>query len=244
MTAVKYTYKLRLKRQPEKLRMDRLAEYMREFAKLLGLENNPVFKGIKRNSTGVRALVPQACEKATAIRIHKARNEPDSQPAKQLRSIADMIAVDKIEKAELRDRNDRVIYAFTPEPQSDVSATVWQEGDVDGTMTGIVGADDTMHLHIRNHCDRDLRLVVKDEDMAKALLTHFREGIMRLRVRGTWKQTDLGWVPDSRCVVTQFVMLDEEPLDSVFATLSEISENGWLSDDDPLASWRDLRGIH
>jgi hypothetical protein len=233
-------------RKPHQLRIDRLAEYMLEFASLLGLENEPMFAGIKDASTGLRAKVPAIRRNHVWKRIQTARVNPASKPARHLRLIEAMLGEDHLSSAELRDTNDKVIYLFQPHEQHNVSsATIRQHGEVDGVVTGLVGADDTMHLHVRDSLARDLKLIVRNEEMARGLLKHFRRGCIRLRVHGVWSRTEDGWVPESnRCVVDGFDVLDDTPASDIFAQIASIPGNGWCDIDDPLATWRDLRGIH
>ncbi len=243
----RWTYMLRIPhRRPTQITMDRLAEYMREFAQLLGVENAPMFAGIKSASIGVCAKIPDARREAAWKNVQKAKSVPDSRPARHLNNIEGMIGEDKFRGVELRDNANKVVYLFQPQVQKEVVAmTIKQQGEVDGVVTGLIGADDTMHLYLRDALARDLRLIVKDEAMARSLLSHFRKGHLRLRVHGTWARTEDGWAPEaSKCVVDGYEVLDEIPLTEVFTQLSRIPGNGWCATKDPEAEWRDLRGVN
>ena len=246
MARANWTYMLRLlRRNPDRIRMDRLADYMREFAKLIGLENQPVFQGVRRASTGLKAAVPASHQKAALLRVREAHARPDSKPAVALRCIEAMMGEDAIRKAELLDSSHKVIYLFHAPVLSDlVDARIQQAGEVDGTITGIVGADDTMHLHLRDHFGRDLRLIVRSEELARSLLARFRLGAVRLSVHGTWIRTDKGWIPESnKCTVDRFEALDDTSPLEIFEALGSIAGNGWNEVSDADAAWRDLRGI-
>src|SRR5690606_3790297 len=137
-----WTYMLRIpQRRPHQLRIDRLAEYMREFANLLGLENEPMFAGIKDASTGLRAKVPINRRDHVWKRVQTAKFNQASKPARHLRLIEAMLGEDHLSSAELTDASDRVIYLFQAHEQINVSsATIRQHGEVDGVVTGLVGA--------------------------------------------------------------------------------------------------------
>ena len=243
----KWSYMLRLpQRRPHQLRLDRLSEYMSAFANLLGVENDPMFAGIKDASTGLRAKISPNRRDQVWKRIQTAKSDPSSKPARSLRQIETMLGEDHLSSAELKDAGERVIYLFQAHEQIIVSsATVRQSGEVDGIVTGLVGADDTMHLHLRDAFARDLKLVVKSEELARELLMHFRNGQIRLQVHGMWLRTEDGWIPEAnRCVVESFDVLDETPASGVFAQIAAISDDGWSNEDDALATWRDLRGTH
>lgn len=234
-----------MRRNPERIPMDRLAEYLRLFADLLGAENQPVFKGIKRASTGLRAAIPPERQNHAHLRLVEAKSLPDSKPGRVLRAIEDTLGADSIKEAQLLDSSEKVIYLFSGHvEQATEVVRLYQTGSVDGVVTGLVGADDTMHLHLRDHLDRDLRLVIRNESLARELLTRFRHGRVRLSIRGTWLRAEAGWIPEaSKCTVDAFEDLDETPLCEVFGSVASIDGNGWSAMDDPLAQWESLRGL-
>jgi hypothetical protein len=243
----KWTYMLRiLRRNPDQIRMDRLAEYMRELALMIGAETNPVFKGIKKASTGLKVAVPASKRDRAWHNVQLAKQNPESKPARHLRAIEGMLSDDLIKTAQLLDSSEKVVYVFnTPQVEEFAPCSVKQAGEVDGVVTGLVGADDTMHLHVRDYASRDFRLVVKDEALARLLLTYFRRGVLRFKVYGTWQRTEDGWVPEtSKCVVEAFEVLDEALLVDIFHSLASVADNGWKDFSDPMAIWRDIRGVH
>jgi hypothetical protein len=246
MKPTNWSYMLRLRRNPERILMDRLGEYLREFALLLGVENEPVFKGIKRASTGIRAQVSDRHKEATWKRIALAKHDADSKTGRHLRTIENMVKEDQLRGAELLDSNNKVVYLFNPtEAREEEEIRIRQFGTVDGVVTGLVGADDTMHLHLRDTFERDIKVVVRDESMARRLLSHFREGTVRLEVRGTWIRTGEGWVPENnRCVVYGFEVLESETLISIFDAIRAVPGNKWCEVEDPESIWRDIRGIN
>lgn len=233
-----------LQRNPNQIPMDRLGEYIRQFAELLGTENQPVFKGIKNASTGIKAAIPLDRRQHAHMRLVEARTEPESRPARHLRLIEDMLGRDSIKEAQLLDASEKLVYLFSGHTEeSPETERLFQQGIVDGVVTGLVGADDTMHLHLRDHFERDLRLVIRDEDLARQLLTRFRNGSVRLNVHGTWIRTELGWIPEAnKCTVDHFEVLDDMPPQEVFAALAVIPGNEWVTLDDPIAEWKSLRG--
>lgn len=241
------SYMLRiLGRRPTEMRLDRMAAYLAEFAALLGSKNEPTFSAIKDASTGFCAAVPPSRQKAVLTRIYQAKSESDSRPAGHLRRIETLLSEDDLQEAELQDGGGKVIYLFrAPEKQRQQVLTIKQSGQVDGMVTGLVGADDTMHLHLRDALARDLRLIVRDESLARALLAHFRSGLLRLQIEGRWVRTDDGWVPEAnRCVVHGFEVLDETSAAEIFQLIGGLPGNGWRELEDPLHAWRDLRGLH
>ena len=227
--------------------MAHLGEYIKEFAALLGEENKPVFKGIKKASIGCLAAVPVERTHLSRARITQAKNDETSKPGRHLRAIEKLMGQDAISEAQILDERSNVIhtiFGIRPEPVS-TNERLYQEGVVDGWVTGLVGADDSMHLYVRDHFDRDLRLIVREDTMARKILTHFRTGTIRLRVRGPWLRNDNGWAPEaSKCLVLSFEALDDTPLGEVLATAASLPGNGWSEMKDPMNHWENIRGIH
>ena len=242
-----WTYLFRIPgRNPAQLRMDRLAEYMQEFAELLGVENNPIFAGIKNASIGIRARVPATRKLDAWKRVQTAKSYPDSAPARNLRRIEVLLSQDSLRSAELRDTANNVIYLFkAPEVPAMSEISIRQRGEIDGVVTGLVGGDDTMHLHLRDAFERNLKFLLRDEGIARDLLAHFRAGVVRLHVHGIWTRTDSGWAPENnRCTITSFDVLDETPAADVLAALAAAVAPGWQENQDPTAEWLALRGVN
>jgi hypothetical protein len=179
-------------------------------------------------------------------RIQQAKYKDDSRPASHLRKIEEMLADDRLGSAELQDSAGNVVYLFQTKVSNELHAvTIKQHGVIDGVVTGLVGADDTMHLHVRDVLHRDLKFLVRDEQLARDLLSCFRRGLVRLNVFGLWIRTEDGWIPEAnRCIVSSFESLDDASLVEIFDKVAAVEGNGWKELSDPMAEWRDLRGIH
>lgn len=242
---VRWAYMLRIiGRNPEKFPMERIGAYISEFADLLGAENAPTFAGIKRASTGLKAKIPEGRRHYVHLRLVQARTEPASKPAKQLARIQQMIDVDSVRQAQILDSAQNVIYLFQGKTMQTAQApAIYQTGSVDGVVVGVVGADDTMHLYLRDYLNRDIRILVRDEAMARRLLRHFRQDTIRVYVHGLWKRTDFGWIPEtSKCTADSFEVLEDTPLSEVLAQFAAAPDNGWKTMNDPNGFLSDLRG--
>lgn len=248
MPKTRYSFTLRIPdRKQSAVPMKRIGKYIAEFAELLGDENKPRFKGIRNSSVGYAAEVARGREHYCHARIVEAKMKPTSKPGKHLLAIEEMMGEDAIAEAEILDANDRVIHLiFGIKPDLD-SATerLFQESKVDGVVTGLVGVDDTMHLHLRDGFDRDLKLIVRDDALARELLARFKIGTVRLVARGTWVRTENGWSPEvNKCTVQSFEKLDDTPFSEVLERVACIPGNGWKELKDPIAAWDNIRGIH
>ena len=244
----RFTFMLRiLERNPERVPMERLGEYIQEFAALLGHDNRPTFKGIKKASTGLMAFVPDNRVEHCRLRIIDAKNDENSKPGKHLRTLKDMLGVDKINQAQILDENSNVIFAIfgAQVDENSVVERLYQEATVDGSVTGLVSTGKAITLHVCDHFDRDLRLVVRNETLAREILKHFRSDSIRLRVRGVWQRNENGWSPEaSKCTVLDFKTLENTSLSTVMTALAQLPGNGWSEVDDPQGEWEKIRGIH
>lgn len=224
--------------------MERIGEYIRAFAELIGKENLPVFKGVKRASTGIQALVPDARKAFAAHRMRQAFTRPETRAAAPRLRIESMLAEDNVKGAEVLNREGERVFEFAVAhvPDQEVQR-VSQSGEIDGVVVGLVGTEDALLLHVRDNARRVIKLIVNDMALAKRLLTHFHAETLRLRVRGTWARGTDGWLPE-RCVVDGFEELSDMPLLEILDQMQRAEGNGWAAADDPIELWRSLRGIH
>lgn len=237
---------LRIKgRNKNRVRMDRLGEYIRDFALLLGTENKPVFKGIKNASVGLMTEIDETRSHYARLRLVKARDFPDSKEGKVLERIQNALNEDGVKEAEILDSSNNVIYTFHGSPANDDTIyRATEQGEVDGVVTGIKGVDDTMHLYLRDHAGRDVTLLLRDETLARDILKHYRAGILRFTVDGTWIRGDDGWLPEaSKCIIQSFEVLNDTSLTQIFEQLRIADGNGWTSLPNSMATWADIRGI-
>lgn len=248
MPKTRYSFTLRIpNRKASGVPMERIGEYIAEFARLLGEENKPRFKGIRNASVGYAAEVAPGREHWTHARIVEAKSKPNSRPGKHLVKLEEMMGEDGIPEAEILDAGDNVIhviFGINPEADEDTER-LFQESKVDGVVTGLIGVDDTMHLHLRDGFDRDLKLIVRDDQLARDLLKLFKIGTVRLVARGTWIRTENGWSPEvNKCVVMSFQPLDNTPFSTILERVARIPGNGWSELQDPMGTWDNIRGIH
>lgn len=246
MSKQSWTYNLRIvERKPEEIQMDRFSDYVRVFAELLGSDNKPTFHGVLEQSTGICAVIPPQYAQQVKLRLIQASNEPDSKPARTVDKLQKMMGEDGLNVIQLKDYRGTVLYEYAGVPPvQERSVRIKNDGTVDGQVLGISGTDATMHLQLRDSSDQVHRLVVKDEELARELLRHFRDGLLRVSVSGFWERTECGWVPDSKCVVSGFEELDDSSISSVIDELRKIEGNGWNDIASPQDAWKEMRGIH
>ena len=223
--------------------MERLAEYMVLFAKLVGVDNQPVFKKVSEGSACLETTVPISRETHTEQNLRRAANDPSYKPHKYIGQIEVLLSEHAYKSAELLNSRKELIFLVTPQ-EAKITHSVWQEGEIDGEVTGVRGADDTMHIEIRDNAGLTSNLICKDLALALEIAQkHLRRGTVRLLVDGKWNRTAKGWKADAKqCVVTAYESLDETPLLELMLHIRALPNNGWSTIHNPEQAWKDLRG--
>lgn len=237
-------YSLKLyDRKPDDMPLDKLAEYLKEFALILGKDNQPVLSSVDEGSILLCAKIPGHKQSHVEQRLLDAqRGDTQSGVSKYLIRLEAMMLDDGITKADFLNPQQQVLVSLQAANEP-VLYSVSQTGEVDGEITGVMGADDTMHITLKEWGGRIVKLVA-DVRTGRELGHHLRTGSVRLYAHGQWNRTDAGWKPDpKKCFVDRFEVLDESGVVEIFNELRAIPGNGWATEPDPLALWRELRGI-
>lgn len=229
---------------PTTFPMERLAEYMAIFAKLIGADNQPVFKEVSKGSACLDITVPALWETRTEQSLLRAANDPSYKNHKYINQLEGHLLKDGYKSAELLNARKQLICVVKPQDVK-ITHSVWQEDEIDGEITGVRGIDDTMHIEIRDGTGLVSNLVCKDLDLAlKIAQQHLRRGTVRLFVDGKWNRTAKGWKADAKqCEVTGYESLSNAPLTQIMDELRQIPGNGWREIGDVEQAWRELRGL-
>lgn len=243
---VEWDYALRLRGiTPESLLMSDLAQYLKEFASLLGSENKPVFEGIVKGSALARSKVTCTHPALVRQRIVQAANDPESSGAPSFRRIQDLLGTHGL-SAQVVDVNKCVVIDF-PKRQIEIDTEpellISDTAQLDGQVIYVVGQDDTVHIQLSDVGGRKHAITVTNLNVAKELAKRFRGGVVRVNVHGTWKRNKNGVWEINKVYADSFEDLDERsPLD-VFNDLRNVPNNGWAMQIDPIEEWKKIRGI-
>ncbi len=230
---------------PATFPMERLTEYMAIFAKLIGADNQPVFKEVSKGSACVDITVPALWETRTEQSLLRAANDPSYRNHKYINQLEEHLLKDGYKSAELLNARKQLIFLVTPQAAK-ITHSVWQEGEIDGEIIGIQrGIDDTMHIKIRDGTGLVSNVVCKDLALALEIAQqHLCRGTVRLLVDGKWNRTTKGWKADTKqCEVTGYESLHDAPLTQIMSELRQIPGNGWQKIGNIEQAWRELRGI-
>jgi hypothetical protein len=226
------------------LPLARMAEYLKEFALLLGEESRPVFAGIVAGSVVIRARETSSMPPAlTRTRMKVARSDREAPGGRNYARLNELMAGDGANGIVL-DRDENTVIEL---PGREVAAPAPREytmsdvGFIDGVVVGITGVDDTVHIRIQESSGATHSIDLRDLSRAREVAQHFRAGSVRVHVHGTWKRLAEGnWVPLA-VHFDHFEILDEGTAREVFDALAAIPGNGWADVADPDGLWKSMR---
>jgi hypothetical protein len=239
---------------PETIPMAKLAEYMADFAELLGKEHAVHFETVEPGSTQIVSRVefedvPKVRARLTEMRNGTAPKEGVRLMAQIDNRLANDNAIGRIlfvEKehsvpAELGVRVTTELLAFAgrDRPKALSYGPFNQDGHLDGVLIGVVGKDETISIRLQNgditysHCDTT-------RTVARELGKHMFEPV-RIHGTGRWmREADGAWTL-IRFRIHRFEVLGKDSLLETVAALRAVPGSGWKDFEDPLAELDDLR---
>ena len=221
---------------PATLPMARLAEYLREFAALLGSEGSVHFEGVSHGS----AVLASRSEPTASRKI---RNRLDDvllhrAPKSAMRAYAniDNLLADDNAIGQVRQGPAQIIeFPGRRRANAEKTGPVRRHGNLDGQIFQIGGRDETINIHLRegeqsHRCEASIAL-------ARRLAPHLLDGKVRLFGEGDWLRTDTGWTL-VRFTATDFVVLDQATFRKTLKTVNGIFDGIEIDTGEMLATLR------
>jgi len=228
------------------LDLARLAEYLYEFAQLLGKSANARFAGIVNGSAVIRAKELGDKPQVTRSRLMSAASNDESSVRAPYQKILTMMRENGA-RGEIIDRHNSVLVKFeTSTVANDLAHDVlmYDEAEIDGVVVGITGADDTAHVKLQVSAKTSYKLLVRDMSIARKLASHFRGETVRVHVHGKWKLAENGsWEPHS-LYIDRVEDLDQRNPEEVMKELFAIKGNAWSEMANPYGYWEKIRGLN
>lgn len=231
---------------PETIPLSKLAEYMADFAAILGRSHATHFESLDKGSTKLVVRVefedvPKVTTRLSDIR----RGNPPRDAAKVFTQIDNRLANDNaigriyIDGDEGKPSTELLTFPGRERPKAVSYGPFTQEGNLDGLLIAVGGKDETVPLRLQNgetiytNCDTT-RLI------ARELGKHLFEPI-RIHGTGRWtRETDGTWTL-IRFRVHRFEILGKDSLRDIVGSLRAIRGSEWRTMKDPLAELEDLR---
>ena len=224
---------------PETLPMERLAEYMLQFAKLLGEPEKVHFVDVEVGSAVLLARIEEVAAPKIARRLSDAaRGQGDPDALKALQALDDLLANDNA-VGQLLDDSGAEIIAFLgrnrPKPLE--YGPFREDGVLEGVIIKIGGKGETVPIWLQDN-ERTHRCAAS-RPLARRLAKHYDGGLLRVSGTGSWVRLATGaWLMRS-FEVKEFELLDNAPLAEVIKRLHNIQGANW--GEDPIAEMIRLR---
>jgi hypothetical protein len=225
---------------PETLPMERLAEYMLQFAKLLGEPDRVHFVDVEEGSAVLRARVEDvALPKVERRLADAARGLGDAVALKAMQSLDDMLAEDNAIGQILGDGGAEIIaFPGRNRPKPLEYGPFREDGVLEGIVIKVGGEGERAPIWLRDNQVVHKRCSAKWSD-AERLAKHINRSIVRVSGRGSWMRLATGaWLMRS-FEIKDFEVLDDAPLAEVIKRLHGIEGADW--GDDPLSDLARLR---
>jgi hypothetical protein len=235
---------------PATIPMARLAEYMQEFATLLGNKHGVHFHDLRLGSTQLvaridREEIPKVDEQLERL----SRNEASQEVAKARDEIDRLLSADNATGYIFEgDTPTAQIIRFPgiTRPRPTRYGPFKQFGTLDGVLVSVNGTDQTIHIQLQNDQIKYTGIET-DRDTARRLAQHFFEPI-RVSGNGRWLREENGTWTLKGFRVDSFEVLQNSELSDVVSVLRQIRGSSWSEMEDPLSALLELRdskdGVH
>lgn len=222
---------------PQTLPMARLAEYLKQFAVLLGNEDQVHFDRVDAGSAELLAFVqPSAVSKVKARALGVTDRSAPKAAIKAFAAIDELLAEDgAIGEAVLG--NSKIIeFPGRRRNIAEQIGPVFRSTSLDGQVFSIGGKDETINVHLRNG-EKEARCIVSI-DLAKRLAPYLFGGNVRLFGSGYWYRINSAWQMQS-FTAADFLPLNSQPLEPTLGKVGKFFEG--VSPEEFLSTMTELR---
>lgn len=214
---------------PETFPMARLAEYLRELAKLLANQDRVHFKGVETGSTVLVARIEHEAIPKVINRVEEInRGEPADDAREAYKALNEMLRDDNAVGELLK--NGNVVFLKFPgreAPRPQRIGPILQHTRVDGELVRIGGKDQTAHAQIQDAEGRVWSGSLTRE-LARELGMHLYEGpILRVEGEARWERNEEGNWDVKNFRIQTFKVLPEDSLHKAVDRLRKIEGSEW-----------------
>lgn len=222
---------------PETLPMARLAEYVSQWAKLLGETSNVNFDRVQRGSAVLVALVHKSVAPKVEGRIRGLQDGTAPPEVRELFKRLNNLLVEDNSSGRMEGGAEILPFPGIKRIVPTTYGPFNQDGTLDGRLVRIGGRSE-----IKAWIDdgKVTRPCTVTRELAKKMAAHLFD-VVRVAGRGRWRRNSEGEWEMLSFKVASFEPLDEKPLSEVLAKLRAIEGNGWREIKDPYDELRRLR---
>lgn len=224
---------------PETLPMERLAEYMLRFAKLLGEKERVHFIEVERGSAVLTARIEEVAIPKVEQRLTEAAlGRGDPAALKAMLELDDMLANDNA-VGQLLDENGTEVIGF--EGRNRLKPLEYGPFREDGVLEGVVikigGKGETVPIWLQD--TTQIHRCGARRHLARRVAKHYDGGVLRVAGTGNWVRLSTGAWEMRSFEIRSFELLDDTPLADVIKRLHEVEGADW--GEDPVADLKRLR---
>jgi len=222
---------------PGKLPMSRLAEYLGQFAALLGNEANVHFSKLTKGSANCKAYADEQAVPKVRERVESVVSGTAPKPAlKAHKDIDDLLAQDNTTGGLYLGQQRVIEFPGRMRGHQEKIGPVNRSTSITGQIFMIGGRDETINVHLRDK-SKSYKCEVSIE-LARKLAPYFLTGTVRLFGHGDWYRIDGRWEMWS-FTATDFVLLESKTLGETIDGMRQIFSG--IDGDEFLAGMEQLR---
>jgi hypothetical protein len=220
--------------------MARLAEYMADFAELLGHQDQVHFEELREGSLAVASRVEPVAQNKVRRRLDEVRygNGPKA-ALKAYLSIDNRLAEDNAVGRILHGAAEVIPFPGRTRLIERSLGPVEQAGTLDGEVIQIGGRDETINVHLRS--GEEVVQCITTKAIARRLAQHLFGPPIRLTGVGMWSRSESGKWTLRKFTVQDFDTLDQTSLPKLFESLRAKLGPGPGGRPSPAAFLRELR---
>lgn len=222
---------------PLTIPIGRLAEYLRQFANLVGPNSDVRFLKVGKGSAALENVVPEEKFIETRFRIVSAKvGAGPSEANKAFAGIRELLSEDGKTGRIKEGRHSLLEFPRIEVPQF---PPVTEEGTLEGMLIKIGGRDDSVPVHIQD--GKNYYNCQTTREKARELAPYLFGKPIRVCGRGRWIRSEIGnWELD-RFQINQFEELNDDEIKDVLARMRLAEGSGWDAIADPLAELDRIR---
>ncbi len=203
---------------PANMPMARLAEYMADFADLLGYKEHVHFDALREGSAAIACHAEPVSARKVRMRLEEVRyGTAPKEAMKACREIDDKLREDNA-TGWICAGGARVIQF--PGRNAAVEATlgpIIQTDALDGEIIQVGGRDETINVHVR--AGKQIYHCITSKPLARQLAAHIFGSPVRLKGKASWARSESGVWTLRRFEIESFYVLDETPIGRLFESL-------------------------
>lgn len=219
---------------PDTLPIGRLAEYIKNFANLVGPNSGVRFQRVGKGSAALINRAPQDTVPEVRSRITAARHGDGPKEAISGFNGLKGLLVQDMTTGRIKEEGRKIIEF--PKPAAAQYGAVFEEGTLEGVVIRIGGKDQTIHVHLKDG-DRTYPCFTTSLEKAKSLRQYLLEYDKPIRVsgKGKWNRTPSGQWDLSEFRIADYEPLNNDDLQQVLERMRQIPGSGWDKIIDPLS---------